>query len=238
MKISNEMQAAFIDEMEKIAYLGLGRGGLQTLQLISEEEERKKKLGLIKKAGMLQNLGSSIKNTAHDIGGALNTMIAHPVQGMQAGLKTTGQQLGESIKQMRSGGPWNAIKGGAMPGLMALGLYGGIKGLKGEEDPTGMGRGKGERYGDFLGNQFGGLVGASHGLGGNIVAGIAGQKAGAAIGRTIDRIRGYTPPEGADRRMSTAAYNTFSPVPRARRARAAAPAPAASAPSLAGGQTA
>lgn len=210
MRISNEMQKAFIDEMEKIS--AKKKPGLGDMAYYSE-----------KRAGFLSNVGKAISSGAADAGGALNTMIAHPVQGVAKGLQVTGGQLRDSVSQMRTG-PLGALKGAFLPGMMALGLYSGVKGLRGDEDPMGMGRGKAERYGDFIGSQFGGLVGAGHGLTGNIVAGVAGQKAGAAIGRVVDKVRGHKPPPDADRSVRAHIYNTVSPVPvRASRRQAVAP---------------
>jgi hypothetical protein len=290
MKISNETQAAFIDEMEKIAaergystvsaevsdreaenlarllsYIrGLANPG-HSFEVVVDPDDRQnaKKFGIDgdggfhmksiaingerfektsakkskklpgpgdmayyseKRAGFLQNLGKPIVHTgrwisraADDVGQALHTTISHPLQGMAAGAATTGEQLSNSFKQMRSGGVRNAVGGMVMPGMLALGLYGGIKSLKGDVDPTGMGRGKGERWGDFLGSQAGWLIGAKHGIPGSIAAGLMAQKAGAFAGRMVDKARGYQKPADSDRRMSTAVYNTFSPVPRARR---------------------
>jgi hypothetical protein len=245
MKISLDMQDAFIKEMEKIsiAFYNSARQGnniLDSAGMLLEMATAPKPTGKKKQASFLQNVGKPIVRTGNfvakyvrDAAGALNTMATRPIHGMVEGAKETGKQLQNSAQQMRSGGVKNALKGAFLPGMMALGLYSGVKGLRGAEDPTGMGRGKGERYGDFLGSQAGGLIGAKYGIAGNIAAGMVGQKAGALAGRAVDKIRGYTPPPGADRRMSTRALNTFSPVAIQRSLASSAPA-VVQAPGVAG----
>lgn len=82
------------------------------------------------------------------------------------------------------------------PGMTALMVgapaLGAAHTLATKESPTGPG--KGERLGHELGGMVGGVAGGAMPLVGNVAVGELGGRAGATVGRVIDRIRGRRPP--------------------------------------------
>lgn len=236
MKISNEVQAAFINEMEKISSFSptvpcrrsscpvcRNTVGDRLVDKVFDTLEK------TKKASILQNIGKPIANAigglttprrlGAPIAGAFSNAVqtakgfAHPVKGTIEGAKFT-------ARDVMGKNPLNPGKHPVMAGMMGLGLAMGANELRHKEDPTGQDRGRGQRIGDFAGGTIGGLIGSPFGLTGGVGGGIVGQKIGATAGRAVDRLRGHKPnPQQVDPRM--ALVNSVSPVTIKRRRKAA-----------------
>ena len=63
-----------------------------------------------------------------------------------------------------------------------------------EEDPTGEGRSRAERIGNFAGNLGGGLIGAPHGMSGSVAGSMLGSYAGGKAGKVLKGRKPAQPP--------------------------------------------
>lgn len=117
-----------------------------------------------------QNAQGSIRNAGNSI-----AAFANPVQSFKTGLKSMGSDFKKSNLPIKA--------------LMAHGILTGGRDALAKKDPTGAGRGRGERIGEFLGDQAGSIIGAPHGLTGGLVAGTIGKKIGRTAGKAVDSLR-------------------------------------------------
>ena len=163
VRISAAMQAGFIDEMEKMAF--------------------------IKEAAFMQNVGDVIRQTGRraasytkgigvNVGRTLKDMATSPI-------KSTTRGAASTLKQGLRGG----LMGKAMLGLQGYGIYSGVRDLGRSPDEAG-GVGRGERLGRLVGGTAGGFAGFRHGISGGIVGQLAGEKALGAVGKGADKLVG------------------------------------------------
>lgn len=143
---------------------------------LKAKQERDKK----KHAGFMQNVGTRISNSVsgagRNVGGAMQQMFAHPIQGIQRGAV-------ETVKGLKG----HPILTAAILGGTALGIHD----LSKKEDPSGAGRSRTHRAAEFIGDQAGSLIGAPFGFTGSIAGGMMGKKIGDVTGKAIDAVRGY-----------------------------------------------
>jgi hypothetical protein len=147
--------------------------------------------GKKKEAAFLSNVGNAIKHTGLWIGGhgvdvgrqAQLTVkaLAHPLRSTIEGARFTGRQA------MSGGTLGRAVNLGAL-GLQGVGVAQDLKSIRKEQDPTGMGRGRGERVGQMVGATAGGLIGAPYKMTGSIIASEAGRRGLGLVGRGADRV--------------------------------------------------
>lgn len=135
--------------------------------------------GLRKESGVMRNVGEwSLKQArgiGKDIHGAAKA-FGSPTKGVSEGAKFIHNDF-------KSANPfWKA--------MTAYGLVSGAPEALAKEDPSGQGRSRLNRMTRFAGAQAGNVIGAPYGFVGGTLASLAGEGAGAMIGKGIDKARG------------------------------------------------
>lgn len=202
MRISNAMQAGFIDEMEKLALyappdIDKPEYRLESIaKLIAGQPELPKsppelhKKPKSKSAGILRNVGTPIVNTARRVAGTASGMVRNlgntitasstPIESMKKGLKWT---VSTSTQGKGLGRAFNVGTGLVLPAYQAAV---GVKNL-GKSDEESGGQGRGERLGRLVGGIGGGLIGAPHGFTGGMAGGIGGEYLAGKVGKGVDK---------------------------------------------------
>lgn len=151
--------------------------------------------GLLKNAGLIQNLGSRIRSApsaalglAKAVPGAMRggiqnagsavSAFATPIDSLKRGWKTSVTDFGSM--------------GTGMKALTAMGLVTGGHEALAKEDPLRQGRSRTVRVGTAIGDQVGGMIGSPFGLAGGIVGGQIGRKAGGLAGKGVEVARKLT----------------------------------------------
>lgn len=122
-----------------------------------------------------------VQGGIRNIGGAISS-FATPVASAKAGARQMTKDLKGSLK---------SPKGLGMAGLQMYGLVSQGRDALRPYDPSGEGRSRLHRTAALVGDQIGGLIGARHGMMGQITASMIGRKVGDVAGRAVDFARGY-----------------------------------------------
>ena len=139
----------------------------------------------------LANLGHQIKLTAG--GAARSTADWAKTQPKEIGSAVADHM--HPISAIKKS--WNQSKWMGMKGLTAAGAaMEGADAIK-KKDPTGQGRGRGERLGGAAAGIASGLVTMRHGFVPAVATGLAASYAGGKAGKKIDKMMKYAPPGAA-----------------------------------------
>jgi len=148
--------------------------------------------GLLKNAGLIQNLGSRLRSAPS---AALGLVKATP-GAVQGGIRNAGSAVSafaNPVQSFKKGWQTSVTDFGKMgPGMKALAVTGLVAGgheALSKEDPMRQGRSRTVRVGTAIGDQVGGIIGSPFGLAGGIVGGQIGRKAGGLVGKGVEVAR-------------------------------------------------
>ena len=170
---------AFGEELEKLAS-GRFATGLSPKDMARMLE---------KDAAFLQNVGNRIVSFSRGVGenigqGVYNTVVS-PGAGLKEGWKHTLHHPTEGmLSSFRKGG---SHLGKVMAVGMVAGTAMGANDLRKKNDPSGQGRGRMERVGEFAGQTLGGITGAPHHIMGGLAGMYAGGKILGGVGKAADK---------------------------------------------------